>query len=78
MARIYIGAGREAGARRQDLVGATTFEAGIAGRKVGAIDIADRFSLVEIAEDVAENVVVAVREAKIKGRKLKVCAERER
>jgi ATP-dependent RNA helicase DeaD len=75
-ARLYIGAGREAGVRPQDLVGAITGEAGIAGREVGAIEIADRFSLVEVAEGVAEGVIAALRASKIKGRKVAVRRDR--
>jgi ATP-dependent RNA helicase DeaD len=78
MTRLFIGAGREAGVRPQDLVGAITGEAGIAGREIGAIEIADRFSLVEVADDVAEDVIGAMRSAKIKGRKVKVRREGER
>ena len=36
MARIFIGAGREAGIRPQDLVGAIANEAGVAGRLASA------------------------------------------
>jgi ATP-dependent RNA helicase DeaD len=75
-ARLYVGAGREAGVRPQDLVGAITGEAGIAGREVGAIEIADRFSLVEVAEGVAEGVIAALRASKIKGRKVAVRRDR--
>ena len=71
-ARLFIGLGREAGVRPQDLVGAITGEAGISGREVGAIDIADRYSLVEVDERVAENVVNALRGALIKGRRAPV------
>jgi ATP-dependent RNA helicase DeaD len=78
MTRLFIGAGREAGVRPQDLVGAITGEAGVAGREVGAIEIADRFSLVDVADDVAEAVIGALRGAKIKGRKVKVRREGER
>jgi ATP-dependent RNA helicase DeaD len=45
---------------------------------VGAIEIADRFSLVDVAEDVADGVIGALRSAKIKGRKVKVRREGER
>ncbi len=78
MTRLFIGAGREAGVRPQDLVGAITGEAGIAGQDVGAIEISDRFSLVNVAENVAEDVIRAMRTAKIKGRKVKVRREGER
>jgi ATP-dependent RNA helicase DeaD len=74
--RLYIGAGRQAGVRPQDLVGAITGEAGITGREIGAIDIADRFSIVEVAEDVAGDVVDALRGSKIKGAKVTVRRDR--
>jgi ATP-dependent RNA helicase DeaD len=63
MARIFIGAGREAGIRPQDLVGAIANEAGVAGSLVGAIQITDRFSLVEVPEEVAEQVIKAMGKA---------------
>jgi ATP-dependent RNA helicase DeaD len=40
--RLFIGAGREAGIRPGDLVGAITGEAGVTSRDLGAIEIADR------------------------------------
>lgn len=48
MTRLFIGAGREAGLRPSDIVGAIANEAGIASRRIGAIDISDRFCLVEV------------------------------
>jgi ATP-dependent RNA helicase DeaD len=77
MTRLFIGAGCNAGVRPQDLIGAITGEAGIAGREIGAIEIADRFSLVEVADDVAEDVIGAMRSAKIKGRKVRMWREGE-
>ena len=64
MTRLFIGAGRDAGVRAQDLVGAITGEAGLTGRQVGAIDIADRFSLVEVPEELAEDVIEALARAR--------------
>ena len=78
MTRLYVGAGRAAGVRAQDLVGAVTGEAGLTGRQVGDIDISDRFSLVEVPEDLAEAVITAPRASKIKGRKVTVRRERPR
>jgi ATP-dependent RNA helicase DeaD len=72
VARIHIGAGRDAGIRPQDLVGAITGEAGISGREVGAIDIADTFSIVEVAEELAADVIAALRASKLKGKKVTV------
>ncbi|HEX2254474.1 MAG TPA: DbpA RNA binding domain-containing protein, partial [Thermoanaerobaculia bacterium] len=76
IARLFIGAGREAGVRPQDLVGAITGEAGLTGRQVGAIDIADRFSIVEVEEALAGKVIQALRDSTIKGRKVTVRRDR--
>jgi ATP-dependent RNA helicase DeaD len=78
MTRLYVGAGRAPGVRAQDLIGAITGEAGLTGRQVGDIDISDRFSLVEVPEDLAEAVITPLRASKIKGRKVTVRRERPR
>jgi ATP-dependent RNA helicase DeaD len=74
-ARIFIGAGRDAGVRPQDLVGAIANEAGIAGREIGAIEISDRYSLVDVAGEIAVDVVAALRGSTIKGRKVAIRLE---
>ncbi|MBA3314523.1 MAG: DEAD/DEAH box helicase [Planctomycetaceae bacterium] len=71
-ARLYVAAGRDAGVRPQDLVGAIAAEAGLKGRDVGAIEIADRFSLVEVPEADAEKVIKALRAGTIRGKKVAV------
>jgi len=76
MTRLFVGAGRAAGVRPQDLVGAITGEAGLTGRQVGGIDIADRFSLVEVPEDLADVVINALRGTRIKGRSVTIRRER--
>ncbi len=72
MTRLFIGAGREMGIRPSDIVGAIANEAGIASRRIGAIDIADRFTLVEVDSPVAQAVVTALRGTTIKGRTVTV------
>ena len=72
MTRLFIGAGREMGVRPSDIVGAIANEAGIASRRIGAIDIADRFTLVEVDSPVAQAVVTALRGTTIKGRTVTV------
>ncbi|HZH03565.1 MAG TPA: DEAD/DEAH box helicase, partial [Myxococcaceae bacterium] len=49
--KLFIGAGRKAGMRPADLVGAIANESRLSGRQIGAIEIADRFSLVEVPAD---------------------------
>ena len=74
--RLYISVGREAGVRPQDLVGAITGETRLSGRQIGAIEIAQRFSLVEVPDDAAEEVISALRGTKIRGRRATVRRER--
>jgi ATP-dependent RNA helicase DeaD len=68
-ARIFIGIGRSAGIRPQDLVGAIANEAGISGRDIGVIEIADDSSFVEVPESAANAVVAALRGTKIRGQR---------
>jgi len=74
--RLFVGTGRSAGVRPQDLVGAITGESYLSGSDIGAIEIADRFSLVEVPESAADDVVAALKQASIKGRRTTVRRER--
>jgi ATP-dependent RNA helicase DeaD len=74
--RLFIGLGRAAGVRPQDLVGAITGESSLSGRDIGAIEISDRFALVEVPQAAAEEVVQALRKTQIKGRKATVRLDR--
>jgi ATP-dependent RNA helicase DeaD len=76
-ARLFIGGGRRAGLRPGDLVGAITGEAGVTGAAIGAIKIADSYSLVEVAPDAANDIVRALTGATIKGQRLVVRHDRE-
>jgi ATP-dependent RNA helicase DeaD len=68
MTRLFFGVGRRRGIRPGDIVGAITGEARIPGDAIGAIEIADQFSLVEVAEEFADQVIRAMGRASIKGR----------
>jgi ATP-dependent RNA helicase DeaD len=72
MVRIYIAAGRLAGLRPADLVGAIANEAKINPRGIGDIEIADGFSLVELPAPDVERVIRALRGATLRGRKVTV------
>jgi ATP-dependent RNA helicase DeaD len=75
--RVYVSVGREAGVRPADLVGAITGEAGLPGSAVGAIQVADRFSLVEVAAADADAVLAALKGTTIRGKKVTVSRYRE-
>jgi ATP-dependent RNA helicase DeaD len=70
--RLFVGGGRRVGLRPGDLVGAITNEAHVPGSVVGAIQINEGFSLVDVSPGVADQVVDALREATIRGRRLQV------
>jgi ATP-dependent RNA helicase DeaD len=74
--RLFVGAGRAAGMRPQDLVGAIAGESRLSGRDIGAIEITDRYSLVEVPESAADEVIAALRASTIKGRKPTIRRER--
>jgi ATP-dependent RNA helicase DeaD len=76
--RLFVGTGRSSGIRPQDLVGVIARKSYLSGREIGAIEIADRFSLVEVPEAAADDVVAALRQVSIKGRKATVRRERYR
>ncbi len=77
MTRLFVGAGRSAGIRPQDLVGAIAGETRLTGRQIGAIEIADRVARVEVPEHAADEVIAALRRSTVKGRKATVRRERD-
>jgi ATP-dependent RNA helicase DeaD len=74
--KLFIGLGRSGNVRPQDLVGAIAGETRLAGRDIGAIEIFDKFSLVEVPDDAADEVIAALSQATLRGRR--VTARRER
>ena len=77
VARLYIGAGRNSNIRPADLVGAIVNEAGIDARAIGAIQITDRFSLVEVPDEIADGIIETLRATTIKGKRVPVRRDRE-
>jgi len=76
LTRLFVSAGRKAGIRPGDLVGAITGELGIESRLIGAIEINEGFSLVEVPESMADDVIDALRATKLRGLKVNVRRER--
>jgi ATP-dependent RNA helicase DeaD len=77
VARLYIGAGRNSNIRPADLVGAIVNEAGVDARAIGAIQITDRFSLVEVPDEIADGIIETLRATTIKGKRVPVRRDRE-
>jgi ATP-dependent RNA helicase DeaD len=76
MTRLFIGAGRTNGVRPRDLVGAIAGESGVDGRSIGAIEVTDRFSIVEVPDERAQEIIAALRKTTIKGKKATVRRDR--
>ena len=75
--KVFIGAGRGEGVKPGDLVGAIVKLAKLPPREVGSIQIAERFSLVEVPEAIAEKVIRALRTSGIRGNKVTVRLDKD-
>ena len=77
-ATLWISAGRKLKIRPGDLVGAIANEAGVDAAHIGAIQIADQFSTVDVPEALADEVIRVLKRSKIKGLKVQVRRDRMR
>ena len=68
MARLFINVGKKNGVRPGDILGAVAGESNISGKLVGAIDMHDKYSFVEVPQSVAADVLCGMKRAKIKGK----------
>ncbi len=68
MVRFFIDAGRRSGVRPGDIVGAIANEAGVPGQAIGAIDIYDRFTFVDVPAQYKEQVLAGMSDAAIRNR----------
>ncbi len=76
MVRIYISGGTRMGMRPADLVGAIANEARVNPRTIGAIEILEAQSFVELPARDVDRTIEALRGATLRGRKLKVYRDR--
>jgi ATP-dependent RNA helicase DeaD len=75
--RVFVGAGKKAGIRPGDLVGAIAGESGVPSSAIGAIRIGENFSVVEVPEDLADAIIEAVGAGTLRGKKVKVRRDRD-
>ncbi len=75
--RVFIGAGRLMGIRPGDLFGAIVGEAGVPKGAVGAIQITDRFALVDVSEEQCDRVIQALRGTRLRGQKPVIRRDRD-
>lgn len=71
MSRLFVSMGRQDGLRPADLVVTIARTSGLSGRAIGAIDILDRSTFVEVPAAEADNVVDALNRTRLRGKKVK-------
>ena len=68
MVRLFINVGKKDKIKPGDILGAIAGESGMPGRLVGAIDMYDKYTFVEVPAEYGKEVLNAMKNAKIKGR----------
>jgi ATP-dependent RNA helicase DeaD len=72
MVRLFFNIGKAQKIRPEDMVRAIAEEADIAGNMIGVINIYEKFTFVDISEDVAERVLSVMHKNSIKGYRVNV------
>ncbi|MCA0454439.1 MAG: DEAD/DEAH box helicase [Chloroflexi bacterium] len=72
MTRLKIDVGREEGVRPGDIVGAIANEANISGQAIGAIEIHDHYSMVDVPSKQVAHVLMAMKSASIRNHKINI------
>ncbi len=72
MVRLFIDIGRGSGISVGDIVGAIANEAGVPGKAIGAIDVYDRFTLVDVLADYAQQVLQQMSDTRIRSQKANI------
>ena len=71
-ARLRLGVGRKDGIRPQDLVWTIANETNLVGKQIGPIWISEHFSTVGVPEHTIDEVIGALQNAKVKGKRANV------
>ncbi len=70
MVRLFINAGSKQKVQVKDIVGSIAGETGLSGKIIGAVDIFDNYTFVEVPKEYAEDIQDAMKDIKIKGKKI--------
>jgi ATP-dependent RNA helicase DeaD len=76
MVRLFIDAGSRSGVGPADIVGAIAGETGVPGAAIGAIDVYDRFTFVEIPAQYKNQELERMAHAAIRNRPVRVTVAR--
>jgi len=72
MTRLFIGLGKQDGLRPGELVAVIAGQCDIPGKSIGAIDILDRSTFVEVPSEIGPKAIEVLRRARLRGRKASV------
>ncbi|MBX9853704.1 MAG: DEAD/DEAH box helicase [Cytophagaceae bacterium] len=72
MVRLFINAGRKHKISKGDIAGALVGKSGLDFKSIGAIDVHDDFSFVEVSDQDAERAISGIMDKKIKGKKVNI------
>lgn len=72
MVRLFINVGKKQNVRPGDILGAIAGESGMPGNLVGAIDMYDNYTFVEVPREYGKPVLQAMTDAKIKGKNISI------
>ena len=72
MVRLFINIGKKDKIRPGDILGAVAGESKIPGKLVGAIDMYDNYTFVEVPKEHGKDVLKAMKNAKIKGKAISI------
>lgn len=70
MVRLFINAGSKQKVQVKDIVGSIAGETGLSGKMIGAVDIFDNYTFVEVPKEYAEDIQDVMKDIKIKGKKI--------
>ena len=72
MARYRVAVGKQNGIKAGNLVGAIANEAGLEAKQIGRIEIRDRYSLVDLPEDLPDEMLRHLGKVRVGGEKLRI------
>jgi ATP-dependent RNA helicase DeaD len=70
--RLFLNVGKKDNVRPGDILGAIAGESGISGKKIGEIDIYDRFTFVNVPEKHVNEIIEAMTDKKIRKKKIHI------
>lgn len=72
MVRLFVNIGKKQKVKPGDILGAIAGESGMPGKLVGAIDMFDKYTFVEVPREYGKEVLAAMKNVKIKGKAVNI------